>query len=180
MASSIGPGQEVRWWHLPEDPCRHRVLRGRAGKALAYAGLGVISFGGFLGGHMSSRQSLGANHAEDVPYRVEPGWHAIGTFEDLPEGSLERRILDEVPLVVFRRGSEMSVRSDTCTHLSGPLNGRRSRTRTAIRASRAPWHNSTFSLRNGDVVQGPATSPQPSFLTRVVVGTVEVSLPNAG
>lgn len=127
---------------------------------------------------MASRQSLGANHAEDVPYRVEPGWHAIGAFEDRPEGSLERRILDEVPLVVFRR--DRWVRPG---HLHPPVWAAQRATLTYKDGDpyvACPWRNSMFSLRNGDVVQGPATSPQPSFLTRVVVGTVEVSLPNAG
>jgi nitrite reductase/ring-hydroxylating ferredoxin subunit len=43
-----------------------------------------------------------------------------------------------------------------------------------------PWHRSTFSLRTGEVVHGPATSPQPSFETRVVGGVVQVCLPGAG
>ena len=33
---------------------------------------------------------------------------------------------------------------------------------------------------HGEVVHGPATSPQPKFLTRVVEGAVEVCLPGAG
>ena len=43
-----------------------------------------------------------------------------------------------------------------------------------------PWHQSTFALRNGEVVHGPATAPQPAFETRVTGDLVEVLLPNAG
>ncbi len=43
-----------------------------------------------------------------------------------------------------------------------------------------PWHGSVFCLRDGSVVRGPATAPQPSFETRIVDGAVEVRLPGAG
>ncbi|MDQ6752200.1 MAG: Rieske 2Fe-2S domain-containing protein [Actinomycetota bacterium] len=43
-----------------------------------------------------------------------------------------------------------------------------------------PWHERVFSLETGDVVHGPATSPQPRFQTRVTDRTVEVCLPGAG
>ncbi|WP_394249430.1 Rieske (2Fe-2S) protein [Arthrobacter pityocampae] len=155
-------------------------LRGKSGKLLSYTGLAVVSAGGFLGGHMSYRQSLGANHAEDVPHRVEPGWHALGALTDLPEGKLERKMLGEVPLVVLRQGNDVSVLSDTCSHLSGPLNEGELTFDDGNACVVCPWHNSTFSMKTGEVTQGPATSPQPSFKTRVVAGLVEVSLPHAG
>ncbi|PPB48010.1 (2Fe-2S)-binding protein [Arthrobacter pityocampae] len=155
-------------------------LRGKSGKLLSYTGLVVVSAGGFLGGHMSYRQSLGANHAEDVPHRVEPGWHAIGALTDLPEGKLQRKMLGEVPLVVLRQGNDVSVLSDTCSHLSGPLNEGELTYDDGNACVVCPWHNSTFSLKTGEVTRGPATSPQPSFTTRVVAGRVEVSLPHAG
>lgn len=155
-------------------------LRGKSGKLLSYTGLIVVSAGGFLGGHMSYRQSLGANHVEDVSHRVEPGWHPIGALAELPEGKLEKRMLGEVPLVVFRQGDDVSVLSDTCSHLSGPLNEGELTYDDGNACVVCPWHKSTFSLKNGEVVQGPATSPQHSFTTRVIAGIVEVSLPNAG
>ncbi|RJT78054.1 (2Fe-2S)-binding protein [Arthrobacter cheniae] len=155
-------------------------LRGKSGKLLSYTGLVVVSAGGFLGGHMSYRQALGANHNEDVPHRVAAGWHSIGALADLPDGKLEKRVLGEVPLVVFRQGSEVSVLSNTCSHLSGPLNEGEITYKDGNPCVVCPWHQSGFSLKTGEVVQGPATSPQHSFLTRVVAGTVEVSLPNAG
>lgn len=155
-------------------------LRGKSGKLLSYTGLVVVSAGGFLGGHMSYRQSLGANHNEDVPHRIEAGWHSIGSLEELQEGKLEKRVLGEIPLVVFRRGSEVSVLSNTCSHLSGPLNEGEVTFDDGNPCVVCPWHNSGFSLKTGEVVQGPATSPQHSFETRVIAGQVEVSLPNAG
>ncbi len=155
-------------------------LRGRSGKLLSYTGLVVVSAGGFLGGHMAYRQALGANHAEDVPHRVEPGWHSIGALAELPESTLEQRMLGEIPLVVFRQGTEVSVLSGVCSHLSAPLIEGTVSFDDGDPCLTCPWHRSAFSLKNGEVLGGPATSPQPSFDTRVVAGNVEVSLPNAG
>ncbi|MEC5181796.1 Rieske 2Fe-2S domain-containing protein [Arthrobacter sp. CG_A4] len=157
-------------------------LAGRtgSGKALSFAGLAVVSAGGFLGGHLAYRQAVGANHAEDVPHRITPGWQGIGDLGDMPEGRLFRRTLGDIPLVVFRRGVEVSVLSDVCSHLSGPLHEGELTADDDDPCVVCPWHQSTFSLRTGEVVHGPATSPQSSFLSRVVDGAVEVCLPNAG
>ena len=44
-----------------------------------------------------------------------------------------------------------------------------------------PWHESYFALDGGDVVHGPATSPQPVFDTRVVDGQASLMFgPYAG
>ncbi len=150
------------------------------GKALGYAGLLVVGVGGFLGGHLAYRQAAGGNHAEDVPHRVQPGWHAIGPLADLPDGELTQRLLGEIPLVVLRRAGQVHVLSDVCSHLSGPLHDGELRDIGADPCVVCPWHQSTFSLRTGEVVHGPATSPQACFQTRVTDGTVEVCLAGAG
>ncbi|VXC24948.1 Ferredoxin, 2Fe-2S [Arthrobacter sp. 9AX] len=177
--------------------------RGRqdAGKALAYLGLGVVSFGGFLGGHLSYRQAAGANHTEDVPHRFPSGWQPLGPLEDLPDGKLHQRVVAGIPLLVFRESESVSVLSDVCSHLSGPLHEGKLKGGSLAAGSPAhgsgsggggadgagggepcvvcPWHGSTFSLRSGEVQAGPATSRQPRFETRVTGGLVEVNLPGA-
>jgi len=160
-------------------------VRGKqaSAKLLGLAGLGAVGLGGFIGGHLAYRQAVGANHAEDVPHLVSPGWHAVTQLDALPEGELTGLELDGQPLVALRRGDEVDVLSSVCSHLSGPL----SQGEVVLDAGRpgeacvsCPWHDSVFSMRTGQVVHGPATSPQPSFETRVVDGAVEVRLPNAG
>ena len=79
-------------------------LAGRpaAGRALGWLGLGALGVGGFLGGHLSFRQASGANHAEQVPHLVAPGWQDLCTLDELPDGTPERRVLggdnDDVPV----------------------------------------------------------------------------------
>ncbi|MFB9838812.1 Rieske 2Fe-2S domain-containing protein [Actinoallomurus acaciae] len=153
---------------LARTPARRRALR--------YAGLGVASVGALLGGRLSFRQAGGVNHAESVPYLVEPGWHDLGTFDDLPDGRPVRRMLDEVPLLVLRRGRAADVLSDRCSHLSGPL----SDGEVSDGCITCPWHGSVFRLFDGSVVHGPATAPQPLFETEVRDGILRVRLPGAG
>lgn len=164
-----------------------------AGKVLAYLGLGVVSFGGFLGGHLSYRQAAGVNHTEDIPHRFPRGWQPLAPLEDLPDGKLHQRTVAGLPLLVFREGETVNVLSDVCSHLSGPLHEGKLKGGSAADNSAGaggsagtgepcvvcPWHGSTFSLRTGEVQAGPATSRQPRFETRVTGGLVEVNLPGA-
>ncbi len=153
-----------------------------AGKALAYLGLGVVGFGGFLGGHLSYRQAAGANHSEDIPHRFPSGWQALAPLEDLPEGKLHKRVVAGLPLVVFREAETVNVLSDVCSHLSGPLHEGKLKDGTKNDGDPCvvcPWHGSTFSLRSGEVQAGPATARQPRFETRITGGLVEVNLPGA-
>ncbi len=150
------------------------------GRALGFAGLLAVGVGGFLGGHLAYRQAAGPNHAEDVPHRVQPGWHGIGPLAELGENELTQRMVGEIPLVVLRRGDRVDVLSDVCSHLSGPLHEGELQDIGEDPCVVCPWHQSTFSLRTGKVVHGPATAPQACFQTRLANGNVEVSLPGAG
>jgi nitrite reductase/ring-hydroxylating ferredoxin subunit len=160
-------------------------LRGRhaQGRALGWAGLAVLGAGGYLGGHLSYRQAAGANHAEDVPHLVRPGWHDLCTLDELADGKPERRLLgggdsDDVPLFVLRRGDDVVVLSDRCSHLSGPLHeGELSADDSCVVC---PWHGSEFRLADGSVRHGPATAPAAAFEVEVADGRVRVLLPGAG
>ena len=90
-----------------------------------------------------------------------------------------------LPLLAVLRGERVDVLSNPCSHLSEPLDegeflgGERGGDASEPCVS-CPWHASVFSLETGDVLRGPATSPQPRFETRIIDGQVEVLLPNAG
>ncbi|KQQ22062.1 (2Fe-2S)-binding protein [Rathayibacter sp. Leaf299] len=156
--------------------------RGRrtSGKVLGMLGLAVVSGGGYLGGHLSYRQAAGANHAEDVPHRFPSGWQDLAPLDELPERETVVKEVGGVPLLAFRRGDRVSVLSNVCSHLSGPLDEGAVGDRSGEACVSCPWHGSVFSLDSGEVLRGPATSPQPRFETRVSDGRVEVLLPNAG
>jgi nitrite reductase/ring-hydroxylating ferredoxin subunit/uncharacterized membrane protein len=156
--------------------------RGRSlqGKALAYAGFALVSATGYLGGHLAFRQAAGVNHAEAVPHVFPEGWHAIGALADFPDAELAQRSVEGVGLVVVRRGGHVDVLADACSHLAAPLSEGTFTAEDGQGCVVCPWHGSTFRLADGAVIHGPATAPMPHFLSRVVDGTVEVSLPGAG
>lgn len=156
-----------------------------SGKILSYAGLMVAAGGGYLGGHLTYRQAAGVNHTEDVPHVFPSGWHPMAPLNEIADGQLEQRIFENIALLVFRRGDDIYVLADTCSHLSAPLHegtivDEYSGPEHHGPCVECPWHQSVFSLQSGEVVHGPATSAQPSFDTRVIDGTVEVRLPHAG
>jgi nitrite reductase/ring-hydroxylating ferredoxin subunit len=153
-------------------------LRGRHTRArmLGFAGLGMVLAGGYLGGHLVFRQAAGANHTADTPDLFPQGWHDAGPVEELPEGRPTKRSVENVNLCVVRRGQHVDVLSDTCSHLGGPLSEGEFTSESGQGAVACPWHGSTFRLSDGQVVHGPATSPQQVFETRVSDGRLEVRL----
>ncbi len=147
--------------------------RGHPARALSVAAGLTAGLGALLGGHLGYRQALGANHAEDVAHIGPEQWQPLGMLDELPEGKPVRRDAGQTPVFVLRRGSEITVLSDRCSHLSAPLSdgelvGSGSDTRVVC-----PWHGSEFRLDDGCVVNGPATAPAPRFESRVVDGTLQ-------
>lgn len=147
--------------------------RGRSGRLPSVAGAVVMSVGALFGGHMSFRQALGANHAEDVAHLGPEDWAPLGSVADLPDGKPVRRTAGEVPVFVLRRGSDVTVLSDRCPHLSAPLSDGEIKGTGRDARVVCPWHDSEFRLDDGCVVHGPATAPVPRFESRVVDGALQ-------
>ncbi|MGH3167078.1 MAG: Rieske 2Fe-2S domain-containing protein [Trebonia sp.] len=166
--------------------------RHREGKVLSLGGLAVATAGSYLGGHLALRLGAGASHAEPVAHLAGLGWQDLCALESLPDGRPARRQLGYLSLLALRQGDSVSVLSDHCTHLGGPLHQGRITTERGARrpdslASASgsqrgdgggivppgdgcvtcPWHGSVFRLADGEVVHGPATARQPSFQSRV-------------
>ncbi|MVZ99311.1 Rieske 2Fe-2S domain-containing protein [Actinomadura sp. LD22] len=149
--------------------------RDGAGKAFGFAGLTVLLGGTYLGGHLAFRQAAGASHADQTSHLVATGWHDLCAAEDLPDGWPVQRRLGYISLFVLREGDEINVLTDRCSHLAGPLHqGRVTTDDNAETCIVCPWHGSTFRVRDGSVVHGPATARQPHFETRVTDGVVQV------
>ncbi|MFJ6774082.1 Rieske 2Fe-2S domain-containing protein [Kitasatospora sp. NPDC091257] len=149
--------------------CRGRRMHGRL---LGLAGLAAVSAGAALGGHLSYRQAAGPNRAAAVPPLAPSDWVGLGVVDDFPPAEPVRRMVGELAVVVVRDGDDCQVLADRCAHLSGPL----SEGTLMDGCLRCPWHGSEFRLRDGEVVHGPATAPQPVFETRVLSGHLEIRL----
>ena len=147
-----------------------------SGRLLGWLGLASVGVGGAIGGHLSYRQASGANHTEHVPHVVPEGWRDVAALDDLPEGMPVERGLGGTKVMLVRHGDDVTAIADTCSHLSGPLHEGQLSTEGGEECVTCPWHGSVFRLRDGAVVHGPATSPQPTFRTRVTAGRVELQL----
>ena len=75
-----------------------------------------------------------------------------------------------VPVLLVRCEGEVCAIAHTCSHLGGPL----SEGKLEGDVVQCPWHGSRFNVRDGRVVDGPATFPQPRFEVRTHEGQIEV------
>ncbi len=145
------------------------------GRMLSGFGLLVATAGSYLGGHLALRLGAGASHAEPVSHLSGLGWHDLCGLGELPDRRPVRRQLGYLSLLVYRQGPEVSVLSDRCSHLGGPLHQGRIVVERGTACIACPWHGSTFAIADGTVVHGPATARQPAFEVRVTAdGRVEL------
>jgi nitrite reductase/ring-hydroxylating ferredoxin subunit/uncharacterized membrane protein len=139
-----------------------------AGRGLASIAFAVANASAFFGGHLVYNERVGVNHAiapleprEFVPVLAE---------SELPEGTPRRAEWQGQRIVLVREGSAVYALVETCAHLGGPL----AEGSLEDGCIRCPWHGSRFRVADGQVVNGPATMPQPRYETRVREGQIEV------
>ena len=144
--------------------------RGRraTGVALGMVGHAFVGLGGYLGGHLTYATGVGV---DTTAFQSGPeDWTPVSNADEVPEGRAVGAEVEGVRLLLVREGGEVRALAARCTHRGGPLD----EGDVADGCVTCPWHGSRFELATGDVVQGPATSPQPAYETRVVGGRVEV------
>ena len=139
-----------------------------AGRTLAAVGYGVAMAAAYFGGHLVFRKKIGVNHAIDAepPEDWTPTVDARGLHEGEPRGAKA----GDARVLLARRDGEVHAIGEVCSHLGGPL----AEGKLAGDTIECPWHGSRFCVKDGSVVDGPATHPQPCYETRVKAGQVEV------
>jgi nitrite reductase/ring-hydroxylating ferredoxin subunit len=146
---------------------RRSGRRGR-GKALGFAGLGVLMVGGYLGGHLSFARAVNVNH---TAFEYGPQeWTPVLADAELGEGDHRRVTAGEASVLLVRDDGQLYALANTCSHAGGPLDEGELVDGCVI----CPWHGSTFRLTDGSIVRGPASTPQPAYQTRVRDGKIEV------
>jgi nitrite reductase/ring-hydroxylating ferredoxin subunit/uncharacterized membrane protein len=140
------------------------------GLRLSLLGAGTLGVGGYLGGHLAYRLGVGVDQTvfENPPHE----WTTVATDDDLlADVPLEVSVYG-VPVLLYRSGSEIFAIANRCSHRGGPLDeGKIDQYACTVTC---PWQYSTFSLKNGEVVNGPATAPQPCYDVRIEVGKVQL------
>jgi nitrite reductase/ring-hydroxylating ferredoxin subunit/uncharacterized membrane protein len=141
------------------------------GKALALAGFGALTAGGYLGGHLSYAQGVGVDTTVFDAYPSE--WTRALDEAELQEGRPRHVQVGDLPVMLVRTGGRLYALVDRCAHRGGPL----SDGEIADGCVTCPWHGSRFRLEDGSVERGPAAYPQPRLETRVNGGAIEVRSP---
>jgi nitrite reductase/ring-hydroxylating ferredoxin subunit len=139
-----------------------------AGMGLAMLGYAVSSAAAYLGGHLVYGEQVGVDHtaAQEMPKEFV----AVLPEGELGEGEMKKVEAGGVPVLLVRRDGEIHAIAHTCSHMGGPL----SEGKLEGEVVQCPWHGSRFNVRDGSVVDGPATFPQPCFEARVRGGQIEV------
>jgi nitrite reductase/ring-hydroxylating ferredoxin subunit/uncharacterized membrane protein len=139
-----------------------------AGRGFAMLGFAVSSAAAYLGGHLVFGEQIGVNHAaaQEMPKEFVP----VLADAELREGEMKRVDAAGVAVLLVRREGAICALAHTCSHLGGPL----SEGKLEGDVVQCPWHGSRFNVRDGSVVDGPATFPQPCFEARVREGQIEV------
>lgn len=138
------------------------------GVILANLGYAIMAAGAYLGGDEVYGLGYGVNH---TAFQHGPGEFVPAMPEaDLQPGTLTQSTAKGIPIVLVRQGDTIYALDDTCVHAGCSLSAGRLDGRSVI----CLCHGSQFDLRDGSVINGPATMPEPHYDVRVQGGMIEV------
>jgi nitrite reductase/ring-hydroxylating ferredoxin subunit/uncharacterized membrane protein len=140
------------------------------GRWLAFAGFGLVLASAYLGGELSYNQRIGVNHAADADEDLPQEYTPACSESDLVEGQPSKVSVNGTDLFLLKRGATIYALGNKCAHLGGPL----SEGKVEGDVVQCPWHGSRFCLKDGSVLNGPATIPQPVLEVKVQDGQVLV------
>ena len=140
--------------------------------SLSMLGYCITTVSAYIGGNLVYNQQMGVNHAA-APEGFPEEFEAVCSEEDLEENSMKCVRAAKVNVLLAKKNNEIFAITNTCSHMGGSLAEGELLEGYRIRC---PWHGSVFSLKNGSVINGPATEPQPEFDVRTRNGKIEVRL----
>ena len=147
---------------------RRRGNRG-LGVALSGAGVGALTLGGWLGGHLIHAQGVGVEQTVFDPGPED--WTPVQTAApDLADGAPMTVVAGDTPVMLVRQGGALHALHDRCGHRGCSL----AQGTVAVGMVECRCHGSRFALDDGRVLRGPATSPQPVLDVRETPGGLEV------
>jgi nitrite reductase/ring-hydroxylating ferredoxin subunit/uncharacterized membrane protein len=146
---------------------RRKGRHGR-GVALGIAGLGALTVGGHLGGHLSYSRGVGV---DQTAFETGPeNWTVVFDDAALPEGELRAARLHDRSILLARVGGKVRALADRCAHRGGALH----EGELVDGCVECPLHGSRFRLDDGSVERGPSAYPQPAYEVRVQDGRIAV------
>ena len=148
-----------------------RQGRQTAGTLWGLVGVGALGFAGYLGGHLSYAQGQGVDQTrfDTGPEDWTPAIDASQLRDDEPTSV----VVGETPVMLVRTGGQIRALHDRCSHRGCSLAGTGKVDGGVFECG---CHGSRFSLEDGRVQRGPATTRQPAFEVRESSGRVEIRL----
>lgn len=150
--------------------------RGAPGRATVLSALGAttLSLAGFLGGHLTLRRGVGPDQTVFDPGPGE--WRPAVDASGLTPGRPLRVVVEDTPVLVIDAGEEIFAIHDRCSHRGCSLAEGEVEGHEIV----CGCHFSRFDLRDGSVLRGPATAPQPAFEVRRRENLIEIRLRASG
>jgi len=148
---------------------------------LEFAGLGVMTFGGWLGGTLVYRNQIGVDHRyahagkwKEQNVSGAPGQAVdVAAADELNVGQMKLLHVGEKRIVIARTDAGYAAFDDRCTHRGGTLADGVLVCNTVA----CPWHGSQFDVRTGTVKAGPAADPIRIYHIKESAGRVLLTLP---
>src|SRR3954471_19812855 len=143
-----------------------RAGRQGRGVALGLAGIGALTVGGHLGGHLAYAKGVGV---DQTAFASGPeDWTEVLDDAALAEGSLQGVEADGQAIVLARRGGAVYALANRCAHRGGSL----ADGELVGDCVECPLHGSLFRLADGSVERGPSAYPQPIYDVRLSNGRI--------
>jgi nitrite reductase/ring-hydroxylating ferredoxin subunit/uncharacterized membrane protein len=138
------------------------------GPWLTLTGFGIVGASAWLGGHLAYAMGVGVDTT--AFQRPPTRWSDTVAVSELVDGQPVTATVGATTVLLIRDRGRIRALADRCTHRGGPLH----EGTVKDGCIECPWHASRFDLKDGAVVQGPATRPAPTYETRVIGGRVQV------
>jgi len=128
----------------------------------------VLLGGGYLGGHLCFVLGVEVNRTawEQRPQQ----WTPVLADTELADGEHRKADAGGVPVLLYRTAGNGVCPGQHCTHMGGPLQ----EGTISDGCVTCPWPGSTFRFADGGIMRSPATTPEPSYQTRIQNGRIEV------
>jgi nitrite reductase/ring-hydroxylating ferredoxin subunit len=148
---------------------------------LEAVGVGLVTWGGYMGGTLVYRNQIGVDHryAEAGKWReatVEgaPGQSVVvAKADELKVDQIKLLRVGDRRIVLARTEGGYVAFDDRCTHRGGSLAGGVMTCGTVA----CPWHGSQFDVRTGAVKAGPAEQPIGTYRVEQAGGEVRLTVP---
>jgi nitrite reductase/ring-hydroxylating ferredoxin subunit/uncharacterized membrane protein len=148
---------------------------------LESAGIGLMSWGGWMGGTLVYRNQIGVDHRyaeagkwSETEVEGKPGeWVDVAAVDELKPGQMKLVHAGGRRIVLARTEEGYAACDDRCTHKGGPL----SDGTLIFGVVACPWHGSQFDVRTGEVKAGPAAQPIETYRVEEKSGRIRLALP---